>query len=373
MLVLTPIIEACFAALVRSTLKRVFASPILTGFAARRCSDSVVVLAYHDIGTDTGPGHWLRVRREEFDRQLEWLSKFGRFIAPGELPVMAANKERAVRDGGKAGPGADAVSGRFADRPTALRFLLTFDDGYVNNYRLALPILEGRNIPALFFVSTWNTATGEPFWFDRVTVPLQVETHNEIDLRDVGLRQYQFHPHDDRSRWEDIQSLLIDIKALGNPGVPEVDRVLERCDAAAGERGRAALADCRPLQVREILAMRATGLCHFGSHAHRHEILTYLDDTTLSETLRQSRTFMEASGLTPPDDIAYPNGDVDDRVAAASRSAGFRRGYTVAQGLVRKETDALRLPRLVIGGYDTLDMVAFKLNRLLASAAFGLK
>lgn len=341
---------------------------MFTRLAVTRLSESVLILSYHDIGPDTEPGDWLRVRQGEFDRQLAWLGRLGRFITPDELPVTFGNDIAARRDTNESGT---VGAGREAARPRGLRFLLTFDDGYVNNYRLALPILEQHDAPALFFVSTWHVETGEVFWFDRITVPIQADARGDLDLRDVGLKSYRFHSQDNSTRWDDIERLLVDIKALGNPGQPVVDLILNRCERGASRHARAALADRRPLQVAEIRAMHATGLCYFGSHAHRHEILTYLDDTALAEALRASREFLQKTLSLPPSDLAYPNGDADERVCAAARAAHFARGYTTEQGVVRPGAAPMRLPRLMVGGYDTPSVLAFKLNRLLVRAALG--
>ncbi len=353
----------------KSLFKRFLGNAALTRLAAARLAGSVLILGYHDIGPNNGPGNWLRVRQREFDRQLTWMARFGRFITPDELPVVVAEVGDGSATDGNAGERRAAGIGRAAATSSDLRFLLTFDDGYVNNYRVALPILKRHGVPALFFVSTWHAATGESFWFDRVAVPIQADAMGELDLREVGLKLYRFHPSDGPQRWDDIHRLLADIKALGNPGHPVVDQILLRCQEATGERGRAALVDCRPLRVDEIRAMRASGLCHFGSHAHRHEILTHLDDSALAEALRASHEFLETTLLTPPYDLAYPNGDADERVFAAAEAAGFGRGYTTADGVTRPQTAPLRLPRLLIGGYDTPSVLAFKLNRLLLRAA----
>lgn len=360
----------------KSALKRALGGPALTGLAASRLSGSVLILGYHDVSADDAPGHWLRVRQREFDRQLAWLGRMGGFVGPDELPGAAGAGGAgggAAGDGGAGGGGAGSGGGPPPARREpgrGLRFLITFDDGYVNNHRLALPVLEAHGAPALFLVSTRHAQTGEPFWFDRVAVPIQAEARAELDLRDVGLAHYRFRPGDGPGRWDDIQRLLVDIKALGNPGQEAVDRVLRRCEEAAGERGRAALRDCRPLNVREIRAMRAGGLCHFGSHAHAHEILTYLDDAALAASLRDSRAFLAEALGVPPRDVAYPNGDADARVFAAARAAGYARGYTIETGVARAASDPLRLPRLLVGGYDTAAVLAYKLNRVLLRAAF---
>ncbi len=44
--------------------------------------------------------------------------------------------------------------------------VVTFDDGYDDNYRIAYPILRELGIPATFFVSTGHIDSGKPFAYD---------------------------------------------------------------------------------------------------------------------------------------------------------------------------------------------------------------
>lgn len=46
--------------------------------------------------------------------------------------------------------------------------VLTFDDGYADNFYNALPLLEKHNIPATIFVTTLNIDTPNEFWWDRL-------------------------------------------------------------------------------------------------------------------------------------------------------------------------------------------------------------
>ncbi len=330
----------------KSFAKRLAASPALTRLGAARARGNILILNYHDVAADGQPSSWLRVPQAEFDRQLARLGRIGEFVGPEALEEPGPRRGR-------------------------LRLLLTFDDGYVNNYRLALPVLRRHDAPALFFVSTWHAQTREPFWFDRVVSPIQAEGLAGLDLRDVGLRHYRFRAPDGPGRWDDIQRLLVDIKALGNPGDEAVDRVLARCAAAGGAAAARALDDCRPLAPDELRAMRDSGLCRFGSHAHRHEILTLLDDAALAGGLAASRAFLEQTLELPVADIAYPNGDVDARVVAAARAAGYRRGYTVRGALSGPGDDPLLLPRVLVGGYDTPSLLFWRLNRALLFGAGG--
>ena len=52
--------------------------------------------------------------------------------------------------------------------PNQRYVVITFDDGYVDNYRFALPILEKYHIPATVFVSTNLIDTNEMYWWDEL-------------------------------------------------------------------------------------------------------------------------------------------------------------------------------------------------------------
>ena len=45
---------------------------------------------------------------------------------------------------------------------------ITFDDGYADNARETLPILEKLRVPATFFVSTGTIGTEHEFWWDEL-------------------------------------------------------------------------------------------------------------------------------------------------------------------------------------------------------------
>src|SRR5262245_18479440 len=45
--------------------------------------------------------------------------------------------------------------------------MVTFDDGFHDNYRNAFPILKSAGVPALFFLTTGHIGTNKVFWFQR--------------------------------------------------------------------------------------------------------------------------------------------------------------------------------------------------------------
>jgi peptidoglycan/xylan/chitin deacetylase (PgdA/CDA1 family) len=63
-----------------------------------------------------------------------------------------------------------------------------------------------------------------------------------------------------------------------------------------------------------------------GSHTHLHPRLTRVDDAVLEEELHRSRQIVQEHTGQLCESIAYPYGDVDDRVVAAAQRAGYRTG-----------------------------------------------
>lgn len=108
----------------------------------------ILVLMYHKVNSDPASGGLgLRVTGENFEQQMEQLKKLGyQSINPDEL--------------------LDYLEGKGEMWPKAV--LLTFDDGYLDNYTVARPILLKQDFRATFFlvsgrigtINTWDTARG---------------------------------------------------------------------------------------------------------------------------------------------------------------------------------------------------------------------
>jgi peptidoglycan/xylan/chitin deacetylase (PgdA/CDA1 family) len=306
----------------------------------RLLARTVVVLGYHDLRSAGDVDSWLRVDVASFREHLHLLSSIGTFIQPGQLQ----NLEEL--------PGVGP------------RFLITFDDGYPNWLRLGVPVLEESGIPALFFVSSENLLSGQPYWFDRVVLAVQATRTTRLDLRKYGLEDFRFRAGNPSRRWDDIDRLLSGIKRLGDPGSPTVESVLQHLD----ELGKSAAncdPHCRPMSAAELAQMAGTGTCHFGSHGHRHDILTRLEHGDLLDGVLRSKRTLESITGRPVREFAYPNGDCNDQVILAVREAGYDRGFVTTSGVCEIGTDSYRIPRLLVGGYDSRRRLADQLGAIL--------
>jgi len=110
--------------------------------------------------------------------------------------------------------------------------------------------------------------------------------------------------------------------------------------------------ELRGMSWAELAELASAGW-EVGSHSATHAHLTRLADGPLRAELRDSKAEIEARLGRHCRSIAYPYSDVDDRVAAATRAAGYEAGAAVLPARPRR--DPMRFPRVpVLSGESRL-------------------
>jgi peptidoglycan/xylan/chitin deacetylase (PgdA/CDA1 family) len=104
-----------------------------------------------------------------------------------------------------------------------------------------------------------------------------------------------------------------------------------------------------PLSWEELRELSDAGW-EIGSHSHTHPRLTQLDDAELGRELRDSKQECERQLARPCTSIAYPFGDVEERVV----SAAARNGYRVGAALEVRSVQPLAWPRLSVTREDSI-------------------
>lgn len=120
----------------------------------------VVVLLYHRVSDEFRDA--VTVGVEQFDQQMALIRRRHSVISIEQL-----------------------LSGEFDRRSSRPIVAVTFDDGYLDNYEQAFPILERNRIPAAFFVSTGKIANNVGFDHDLSKLGEAVPTMNWDQLREM--------------------------------------------------------------------------------------------------------------------------------------------------------------------------------------------
>lgn len=215
---------------------------------------------------------------------------------------------------------------------------VTFDDGYMDNATVALPILKRYKVPATFFIAT-SFLDGGRMWNDDVIEAVRHSPGPQVDLADLGLGWHDLCSTS--ARVDCYRYLLGQLKYLSHA---------ERMQTAREISRRAGIPDHSDLMMRgvDVRALRDAGM-EIGGHTHTHPILNSIDDTTAEFEIGECKARLEHLLGTEIRTFAYPNGvpekDFSERHKSIVRNTGYRIAVTTQAGYSRFGHDSYEIPR----------------------------
>jgi peptidoglycan/xylan/chitin deacetylase (PgdA/CDA1 family) len=230
--------------------------------------------------------------------------------------------------------------------------LVTFDDGYRDNFDTALPILKKHDVHAVFFIATHYITHRRMFWWDRINYILKKCPRASITLSypcDLVLR-LDTPAH----RAASIRTALRIVK--DHRGL-DLARFLEELTAPSSVYWSDALerelGDAAAMTWDHVRALRAAGM-DVESHTRTHRVLQTLTTAAeLHDEVHGSRVELEGQIGAPVTAISYPVGhrlgDRDD-LRDLLRTSGYRLGFTNGTGTHRlcKDGDPYDVSRLCV-------------------------
>lgn len=295
-----------------------------------------VVLMYHRVLTaderrETGSHPALVMGRETFARQMAFLKR--RF-------VVLSIEEFAER-----------MENKIPFRTSSC--IITFDDGWRDNFTNALPVLWQHRLPALIFLPMNYIGHHRLFWQEAL-VHLMVRVVAEV-RREPGSRA-RFEPLLAPARLEAMLDL-----ADGDPRPSIIGTVSARKQLTrpAVERLVAALAEALGVRLEDLSttdgfidwvqvdAMARQGIT-FGGHGVEHLLLTQVSGDEAAAEIRGSKAVMDDRLSEAVPTFSYPNGYWAPDVAAKVKAAGYRLAFIAQGGPVTCCDDPLTLRRVNI-------------------------
>ena len=269
-------------------------------FLRRRRSGNVQILVYHRVKRE--PDSFLpAMRLATFERQMECLAR--RFHVVDLTEALEAISRESVPD--------NAV-------------VITFDDGYRDNFDVAWPVLSGLALPATVFLATGVIGTQRILWHDRVFHAFHETT--AATLPGFGPDGGALRLDGPERRRAALDRVLSHLKSL-DP---------ERRDETIGRvLGRLGIAEPAPtarlmLSWEEVREMRRGGM-GFGAHTVTHPVLSRLPIERAREEIAGSKREIERQVGAPVTLFAYPNGresDFDATTKEILRSEGYAGAVT---------------------------------------------
>jgi peptidoglycan/xylan/chitin deacetylase (PgdA/CDA1 family) len=221
---------------------------------------------------------------------------------------------------------------------------VTFDDGQLDNFLHARPVLAALGVRATFFATVRGAESGELLWHDRMAYSV--------------LRMLDSRGSDLQELWDSFGQPLATRLLSGGSSHDSAARAVESAKHWSTskrhewlEKAKAILGNVAPdwdgmMSASELRALGDEGH-EVGCHSRSHEILPDLDDATLRDEIVESKRSLDALTGHPCVSFCYPNGDFDSRCDRLVREH-YEYGVTTKWGTNPRSTDRSLLRRIDI-------------------------
>jgi peptidoglycan/xylan/chitin deacetylase (PgdA/CDA1 family) len=302
-------------------------------FVNRRRYGNLQILVYHRVNDEKDP-FFSGIPVYVFRAQMEYLASNFRVFALEE--AVERLRRRDVPD--------NAV-------------VITFDDGYRDNYINAFPLLKSLSLPATIFLAVDAIGSRRVLWHDRVFAAFRetrvsvlsgfCNSSGEYPLNTVAeklLAQEKalnfIRSLDDEARVSAINSLIGKLDVLDRKEVPEL-----------------------MLSWEEVRVMHNGGIS-FGSHTVTHPILSKLTLARARDEIESAKRIIEDQLGICVRTFAYPNGrtnDFDQTTKTLLRESGHICALTTNFGTNEYNQDLFELRRATPWGHD-VEAFGLRLN-----------
>jgi len=250
----------------------------------------------------------------------------------------------------------ELIAATDAGRPLPPRpLIITFDDGYDDNYHVAFPILRELGLSAMFFVSTGHIDTGKPYAYDWLVHMVCRTPATRLQVDELAFDQPL--PASLAGRRVLARELLFHLKALD---ATTQAAVIARLGDLWGMQPQVH-AQCRPMTWDQLREMHAAGM-EIGSHGVYHHILAKLSPADMAVEVSESMRTLAREIGAPIEVLSYPVGGPDsynEQVIEATRQAGFRMACNYVTGVNRLPATArYELQRLSVESEMDIDWFA---------------
>jgi peptidoglycan/xylan/chitin deacetylase (PgdA/CDA1 family) len=245
----------------------------------------------------------------------------------------------------------DKKEKRLRDRRTTL--VLTFDDGYRDNYTHGFAQAFELGVPITIFLPTGYIESGNCFWWmeaECLVSRFYAEGHAQVDEVMVEGRTYHLEQPEER----DALARMIDTRLRYAASVSEREEFLTRVRKALAVPASIAVEETAlPLNWEEVRTMEKSGWVSFGAHTVHHPVLADLrDDAELQREVSECRSVMEQQLGHPVRTFAYPIGGPEHiglQALKAVREAGYEWAVTAIPGVNTAHSDPYQLRRIESG------------------------
>lgn len=199
--------------------------------------------------------------------------------------------------------------------------VITFDDGYYDNYLIARDFLEPESVPATFFITTQNLNSDRLFWWDQLLLNQDFYMKaTQLPFEEIALSLKNSSP-------EAIKVFFLKYPA-------------PRRESNDGNEG------FRSMTTDELRKLSALKCSTIGVHTVNHTRLTILDEQDIFEELSTSKRVIERAIDAETTVCSFPFGAHNQQVLNACKQLDFKKAATTSSRNAYHWQNPLKIPRI---------------------------
>lgn len=261
----------------------------------------------------------LRVSQEYFETFLRDQQKRLDFISINDILARMGNKQYGAKPFG----------------------IITFDDGYEDNFTYAYPILKKLSIPFVIYISAGLVNDHASIWNYPLIMERIVKQNDELI---IGGQKCVCQTMEQKNEtFLKLKGLLFSLPYV---------HLHEEFKRLFAEYLTDEVFPKNTLTWEQITELSKDPLCTIGSHTMSHCRLTITDNKSLQYELGESKVILEQHIAKPVEHLSYPYGwigDVSEEAIAYAKKEGYKTALRSFGGPVRKQdTDLYNIKRIQV-------------------------
>jgi peptidoglycan/xylan/chitin deacetylase (PgdA/CDA1 family) len=286
----------------------------------------LLVLMYHRVLEKPDAYYPNDVDAESFERQLAIFSQYFNVLSVAEAVECISQ-------------------GTLPPRSVCL----TFDDGYMDNYSVALPLLKKYGMKGTFFVAS-GFLNGGIMWNDRVAEIIRYSKLSQLTLDECNIQNASMQTEDEKVKL--VKDIISKIKYLP---MDERNKAVTIIEDIAGKLPVLEMM----MRDEHVLALHNEGM-EIGGHTENHPILANLQPQDMRQEIARNKETLERIIDASLKTFAYPNGkpgrDYSGESIDIVSELGYRSAVSTAWGFCDAKTDRFQLPRVSFMNTSLMDL-----------------
>jgi len=308
-----------------------------------RTNNSILNILYHGVvSKDSSYFSPRHINKELFEKHLKYFIKEFDIISLPEAFDYYRNKKTLKRK----------------------TLTISFDDGYKNNFNIALPLLEKYNIKTTFFISSILTQEMDvrTLWSDIIAC---LKYFHKKEIIEIG--NYRFNNFIEESSNVSIEDFIKTRDANIRDEI--INQLIKKYNIQT-------LIKQLPSEIWELLnkhelqKLSSSKLVDIGSHGHLHYNLGDIKIEDAKKDMKTSKILLEDAINKKIDMIAYPDNSYTQNVKEAASEMELDKQLAVEYKLNNDFNDNLLLARHGVSCTTTYESNIFFINKAFQTRGF---